>query len=85
MSFVEVPSLDVPGGGVGDGLVTAPSQVRVILRDLAGKASWDASILYCSQDNSLKNGIIYILENKEKFFLLMSFIKFYTIVQSLLY
>ncbi|GFG28404.1 hypothetical protein Cfor_11332, partial [Coptotermes formosanus] len=47
VSLVELPALDVPGGGVTAGLRTAPSQVRIILRDLSGKASWDASILYC--------------------------------------
>lgn len=50
MSMVELPTLEVPGGGVTAGLVTAPSQVRVILRDLAGKACWDASILYCTPE-----------------------------------
>lgn len=54
MSLVELPVLEVPGGGVTAGLVTANSQVRVILRDLAGKASWDASILYCTPEQ-LKN------------------------------
>ncbi|XP_043246445.1 ral GTPase-activating protein subunit alpha-1-like [Amphibalanus amphitrite] len=46
LSLVELPSLDVPGGGVTAGLCTAHSQVRVILRDLAGKFCWDASVLY---------------------------------------
>ncbi|OAD60384.1 hypothetical protein WN48_05683 [Eufriesea mexicana] len=46
MSFVELAALDAPGGGVTAGLTTAPSLVRVLLRDLAGKASWDSSILY---------------------------------------
>ncbi|XP_046658686.1 probable Rho GTPase-activating protein CG5521 [Homalodisca vitripennis] len=50
MSLVELPALEVPGGGVTAGLVTASSQVRIILRDLAGKASWDASILYCTPE-----------------------------------
>ena len=53
VSLVELPALDVPGGGVTAGLRTAPSQVRIILRDLSGKASWDASILYCSPEDSL--------------------------------
>jgi hypothetical protein len=53
VSLVELPALDVPGGGVTAGLRTAPSQVRVILRDLSGKASWDASILYCSPEDSM--------------------------------
>jgi len=53
VSLVELPALDVPGGGVTAGLRTAPSQVRIILRDLSGKASWDASILYCSPEDSV--------------------------------
>ncbi|PSN32061.1 Ral GTPase-activating protein subunit alpha-2, partial [Blattella germanica] len=53
VSLVELPALDAPGGGVTAGLRTAPSQVRVILRDLSGKASWDASILYCSPEDSM--------------------------------
>lgn len=32
------------------GLVTADKQVRVLLRDLSGKACWDASILYCTPE-----------------------------------
>ena len=46
MSLVELEALDAPGGGVTAGLTTAPSIVRVLLRDLAGKTSWDSSILY---------------------------------------
>jgi hypothetical protein len=53
VSLVELPALEVPGGGITAGLRTAPSQVRIILRDLSGKASWDASILYCSPEDSM--------------------------------
>lgn len=56
MSLVELPALEVPGGGVTAGLITAPSQVRIILRDLAGKASWDASILYCTPEQLKHSG-----------------------------
>ncbi|XP_024085284.1 ral GTPase-activating protein subunit alpha-1 isoform X2 [Cimex lectularius] len=52
VSLVEVPALDVPGGSVAQGLVSAPSQVRVIIRDLAGKSSWDASALYTASQES---------------------------------
>lgn len=45
-SFIELPALKLPGGGATAGLVTAEKQVRVLLRDLNGKACWDASILY---------------------------------------
>ncbi|GLH07913.1 Probable Rho GTPase-activating protein CG5521 [Gryllus bimaculatus] len=52
VSLVELPALEVPGGGVTAGLCTAPSQVRVLLRDLSGKACWDASILHCSPEDA---------------------------------
>ncbi|CAG9861658.1 unnamed protein product [Phyllotreta striolata] len=45
-SLVELPALKLPGGGVTAGLSAADKQVRVILRDLSGKSSWDASVLY---------------------------------------
>ncbi|XP_032455562.1 probable Rho GTPase-activating protein CG5521 isoform X2 [Nasonia vitripennis] len=51
MSLIELDTLDAPGGGVTAGLTTAPSMVRVLLRDLAGKASWDSSILYNQPSN----------------------------------
>ena len=51
MSLIEIDTLDAPGGGVTAGLTTAPSMVRVLLRDLAGKASWDSSILYSQPTN----------------------------------
>ncbi|XP_048340777.1 ral GTPase-activating protein subunit alpha-1 isoform X11 [Sphaerodactylus townsendi] len=37
---------DVPGGGLSAGLVSANSNVRIIVRDLSGKYSWDSAILY---------------------------------------
>ena len=40
----------MPGGGATAGLVTSKSQVRVIVRDLGGKFSWDCSILYGPPD-----------------------------------
>ncbi|ALC45606.1 CG5521 [Drosophila busckii] len=45
-SFIELPTLKLPGGGITAGLITAEKQVRVLMRDLNGKACWDASILY---------------------------------------
>uniref|UniRef100_A0A8D8AP22 Probable Rho GTPase-activating protein CG5521 n=1 Tax=Culex pipiens TaxID=7175 RepID=A0A8D8AP22_CULPI len=45
-SFIELSALKLPGGGATAGLVTANRQVRLLLRDLNGKACWDASILY---------------------------------------
>ncbi|EDW80787.2 uncharacterized protein Dwil_GK11379 [Drosophila willistoni] len=51
-SFIELPTLKLPGGGITAGLVTAEKQVRVLMRDLNGKACWDASILYSEPRNS---------------------------------
>jgi len=51
MSLVELPTLEVPGGGATSGLRTARSQVRVILRNLGGKSCWDSSILYSLRDD----------------------------------
>ncbi|GIY27859.1 hypothetical protein CEXT_291451 [Caerostris extrusa] len=50
VSFVEIPALDMPGGGATAGLTTSKSQVRIIIRDLGGKFSWDCSILYGPPD-----------------------------------
>ncbi|XP_040599007.1 ral GTPase-activating protein subunit alpha-1 isoform X8 [Mesocricetus auratus] len=36
----------IPGGGLAAGLVSANSNVRIIVRDLSGKYSWDSAILY---------------------------------------
>ncbi|KAF7211492.1 transcript variant X6 [Nothobranchius furzeri] len=36
----------VPGGGMAAGLSSAPACVRVIIRDVAGKHSWDSAVLY---------------------------------------
>ncbi|XP_077476449.1 ral GTPase-activating protein subunit alpha-1 isoform X2 [Stigmatopora argus] len=36
----------VPGGGMTAGLSSAPACVRVIIRDAAGKHSWDSAVLY---------------------------------------
>lgn len=55
-SFIELPLLKLPGGGVTAGLITAEKQVRVLLRDLNGKACWDASILY-SEPKSFQSTI----------------------------
>uniref|UniRef100_T1JGD1 Rap-GAP domain-containing protein n=1 Tax=Strigamia maritima TaxID=126957 RepID=T1JGD1_STRMM len=50
ISFVELPTLEVPGGGVTAGLTTAKSQVRVITRDMSGKFCWECSILHGPPD-----------------------------------
>ncbi|KAM6462192.1 ral GTPase-activating protein subunit alpha-1 isoform 5-T5 [Liasis olivaceus] len=37
---------NMPGGGLSAGLVSANSNVRIIVRDLSGKYSWDSAIMY---------------------------------------
>ncbi|XP_077967932.1 ral GTPase-activating protein subunit alpha-1-like isoform X6 [Styela clava] len=47
LSMVEINAQkDVPGGGPTAGLSTAPTNVRLIIRDTSGKFCWDSSILY---------------------------------------
>ncbi|XP_073814692.1 probable Rho GTPase-activating protein CG5521 isoform X1 [Musca autumnalis] len=59
-SFIELPTLKLPGGGVTAGLVTAEKQVRVLLRDLNGKACWDASILYSEPKRDCSKGGVVV-------------------------
>ncbi|KAH9630830.1 hypothetical protein HF086_001058 [Spodoptera exigua] len=44
-SFIELPALDMPAATT-PGLMTSDKQARVLLRDIAGKACWDASALF---------------------------------------
>ncbi|XP_042301365.1 ral GTPase-activating protein subunit alpha-1 isoform X2 [Sceloporus undulatus] len=37
---------NMPGGGLSAGLASANSNVRIVVRDLSGKYSWDSAILY---------------------------------------
>ncbi|XP_048393630.1 ral GTPase-activating protein subunit alpha-1 isoform X4 [Stegostoma tigrinum] len=47
ISYLEIPVEDnIPGGGMSAGLSTATSNIRVVVRDISGKYSWDSAILY---------------------------------------
>ncbi|XP_047591971.1 ral GTPase-activating protein subunit alpha-1 isoform X12 [Lutra lutra] len=47
VSCIQIRSEDsIPGGGLSAGLASANSNVRIIVRDLSGKYSWDSAILY---------------------------------------
>ncbi|CAG9764824.1 unnamed protein product [Ceutorhynchus assimilis] len=59
-SLIELPALDSPGGGATAGLVTADEQVRVLLRDISGKSSWDASILYRTPENIEEDQDVFV-------------------------
>uniref|UniRef100_A0A672FSX9 Ral GTPase activating protein, alpha subunit 1 (catalytic) n=1 Tax=Salarias fasciatus TaxID=181472 RepID=A0A672FSX9_SALFA len=45
-TLLSVLQSGVPGGGMTAGLSSAPTCVRVIIRDVAGKHSWDSAVLY---------------------------------------
>uniref|UniRef100_A0AAQ4RQ74 Ral GTPase activating protein catalytic subunit alpha 1 n=1 Tax=Gasterosteus aculeatus aculeatus TaxID=481459 RepID=A0AAQ4RQ74_GASAC len=45
-TLLSVYQSGVPGGGMTAGLSSAPACVRVIIRDVAGKHSWDSAVLY---------------------------------------
>lgn len=64
MSIIELPALEVPGGGITAGLRTGLNQVRVIQRDLVGKSCWDISPLYCSPNCEHKKGKSYKINCK---------------------
>ncbi|XP_023359136.1 ral GTPase-activating protein subunit alpha-1 isoform X11 [Sarcophilus harrisii] len=47
VSCIQIKSEEsMPGGGLCAGLTSANSNVRIIVRDLSGKYSWDSAILY---------------------------------------
>ncbi|XP_060243497.1 ral GTPase-activating protein subunit alpha-1 isoform X5 [Meriones unguiculatus] len=47
VSCIQIKSEEsMPGGGLAAGLLSANSNVRIIVRDLSGKYSWDSAILY---------------------------------------
>ena len=51
MSMVELPAMaDVPGSPTSH-LLTAPSVVRIILRNLSGKFCWDTSLVYGKRED----------------------------------
>ncbi|KAK3764075.1 hypothetical protein RRG08_046540 [Elysia crispata] len=59
ISFIELPAVDAPGGGVTAGLMTAKTVCRIIVRDLCGKYCWENSVLYsppwCTKGSSRIN------------------------------
>ncbi|CAJ1073907.1 ral GTPase-activating protein subunit alpha-2 isoform X2 [Xyrichtys novacula] len=60
VSYLQIPS-ETPTVGKPP---QPSSQVRVIVRDISGKYSWDGSILYCTtQDDSLDRGAFNIFDH----------------------
>lgn len=50
LSLLELPTLYAPDDGMAAGLITASSQVRILLRSLNGRFCWDASVLFCTPE-----------------------------------
>ncbi|XP_073784329.1 ral GTPase-activating protein subunit alpha-1 isoform X10 [Danio rerio] len=47
LSYLQIRAEDgLPGGGMSAGLTTTNACVRVIVRDISGKHSWDSAVLY---------------------------------------
>ncbi|XP_062324670.1 ral GTPase-activating protein subunit alpha-1 isoform X2 [Osmerus eperlanus] len=47
LSCLQIRAEDgLPGGGMSAGLTTTPACVRLIVRDISGKHSWDSAVLY---------------------------------------
>ncbi|KAK2706640.1 hypothetical protein QYM36_014625, partial [Artemia franciscana] len=77
LSFVELPTLLGPGGGVPFGLLTDKSEVRIIVRDLNGKHCWDSAILYndtsmCDNSEETPDSLLLSVPGKREDTFLMS-------------
>ncbi|XP_052001142.1 ral GTPase-activating protein subunit alpha-1 isoform X5 [Xyrauchen texanus] len=47
LSYLQIRAEDgLPGGGMSVGLTTTSACIRVIVRDISGKHSWDSAVLY---------------------------------------
>ncbi|XP_036606907.1 ral GTPase-activating protein subunit alpha-1 isoform X5 [Trichosurus vulpecula] len=70
VSCIQIRSEEnMPGGGLCAGLTSANSNVRIIVRDLSGKYSWDSAILYGSPSvrySSEPVSFMLSLSNQEK-------------------
>ncbi|KAG1693961.1 Ral GTPase-activating protein subunit alpha-1 [Nymphon striatum] len=58
LSFVEIPTVEIPGSSVTTGLTTSKSQVRVIIRNLSGKFSWDSTLLHYQMSGIIPNSLV---------------------------
>uniref|UniRef100_A0A8D0CIQ1 Ral GTPase activating protein catalytic subunit alpha 1 n=1 Tax=Scleropages formosus TaxID=113540 RepID=A0A8D0CIQ1_SCLFO len=69
LSSLQIHAEDnVPGGGMAAGLTSAAACVRLIVRDISGKYSWDSAVLYgppqCIQ-SGLSPSLVLTLEEAE--------------------
>ncbi|KAK7152709.1 hypothetical protein R3I93_010814 [Phoxinus phoxinus] len=55
LSYLQIRAEDgLPGGGMSAGLTTTSACVRVIVRDISGKHSWDSAVLYGPPSQTLR-------------------------------
>lgn len=66
LSLVQLPALQVPGGAATAGFKTPNSEVRLILRDLSGKFSWDATLLYAPPSECIADPAIHVHHQQMK-------------------
>uniref|UniRef100_A0A4W5MSW4 Ral GTPase activating protein catalytic subunit alpha 1 n=1 Tax=Hucho hucho TaxID=62062 RepID=A0A4W5MSW4_9TELE len=67
LSCLQVRAEDgVPGGGMSAGLTTTSACVRVIVRDISGKHSWDSAVLYGPPHCGVPNQPLHLYNPIEK-------------------
>uniref|UniRef100_A0A4W5MNR2 Ral GTPase activating protein catalytic subunit alpha 1 n=1 Tax=Hucho hucho TaxID=62062 RepID=A0A4W5MNR2_9TELE len=67
LSCLQVRAEDgVPGGGMSAGLTTTSACVRVIVRDISGKHSWDSAVLYGPPHCGVPNQPLHLYKKEEE-------------------
>ncbi|XP_045065044.1 ral GTPase-activating protein subunit alpha-1-like [Coregonus clupeaformis] len=65
LSCLQIRAEDgVPGGGMSAGLTTTSACVRVIVRDISGKHSWDSAVLYGPPHCGAPNQPLHLYSNR---------------------
>uniref|UniRef100_A0A8C8JZZ7 Rap-GAP domain-containing protein n=1 Tax=Oncorhynchus tshawytscha TaxID=74940 RepID=A0A8C8JZZ7_ONCTS len=67
LSCLQIRAEDgVPGGGMSAGLTTTSACVRVIVRDISGKHSWDSAVLYGPPHCGAPNQSLHLYKGEEE-------------------
>uniref|UniRef100_A0A4W5MSV0 Ral GTPase activating protein catalytic subunit alpha 1 n=1 Tax=Hucho hucho TaxID=62062 RepID=A0A4W5MSV0_9TELE len=67
LSCLQVRAEDgVPGGGMSAGLTTTSACVRVIVRDISGKHSWDSAVLYGPPHCGVPNQPLHLYKGEKE-------------------
>uniref|UniRef100_A0A8C7TS34 Ral GTPase activating protein catalytic subunit alpha 1 n=1 Tax=Oncorhynchus mykiss TaxID=8022 RepID=A0A8C7TS34_ONCMY len=67
LSCLQIRAEDgVPGGGMSAGLTTTSACVRVIVRDISGKHSWDSAVLYGPPHCGAPNQPLHLYKGEEE-------------------